>query len=261
MGNVYEVCFYGGLILSIVFLIVAVVLFFVLKIPKVIGDLTGMTAKKTIRQMGNGAAATGNLSKKEQEKYYNMGTGKITVKDTYSTPDKRRETQNDSTELLNRDDVPSTQEFDKTDILRPGINDYEFGANADTEILSEKEDDAATDVLAGNDVGDDAATDVLVGNDVGSDDATDVLTSEDLGSDDATDVLTSEDVGSDDATDVLISDDAEVHTEYEESGSIYVEDDEEEGTSVLSGMTEEALAAKARVVYNIKIVHTDETLE
>lgn len=261
MGNVYEVCFYGGLILSIVFLIVAVVLFFVLKIPKVIGDLTGMTAKKTIRQMGNGAAATGNLSKKEQEKYYNMGTGKITVKDTYSTPDKRRETQNDSTELLNRDEIPSTQEFDKTDILRPGINDYEFGANADTEILGEKDDDAATDVLAGNDVGDDAATDVLTGNDVGSDDATDVLTSDDVGSDDATDVLTSDDVESDDATDVLTGDDAEVHTEYEESGSIYVEDDEEEGTSVLSGMTEEALAAKARVVYNIKIVHTDETLE
>ena len=51
MENVYKICFYGGLALAIIFLIVSVVLFFVLKIPKVINDLTGRTAKKQIDEI------------------------------------------------------------------------------------------------------------------------------------------------------------------------------------------------------------------
>ncbi|MBR4515223.1 MAG: hypothetical protein IKO61_10100 [Lachnospiraceae bacterium] len=85
MTSVYDVCFYGGLTLSGVFLITAVVLFFVLKIPKVIGDLTGSTARRKIREMKAHAESITldkSVTRKEQAKYYNVGTGKITVKES-----------------------------------------------------------------------------------------------------------------------------------------------------------------------------------
>ena len=46
MRSVYEACFYGGLILAILFLITAIILFIALKIPKVFNELTGRAAKK-----------------------------------------------------------------------------------------------------------------------------------------------------------------------------------------------------------------------
>ena len=76
MQNVYEICFYGGLVLAILLLIAAIVLFIVLKIPKVIGELTGSAAKKAMKEMQDGTASPGSVAKKEQEKYYNMGFGK-----------------------------------------------------------------------------------------------------------------------------------------------------------------------------------------
>ncbi len=46
---VYQIMFYGGLILAIISIIVAMVLFFRLNIRKVVGDLTGYNAKHDIR--------------------------------------------------------------------------------------------------------------------------------------------------------------------------------------------------------------------
>ena len=86
-----------------------------------------------------------------------------------------------------------------------------------------------------NDEGDDGATDVLRGDD---EDATDVLRMDDDDSD-ATDVLRADDDDSD-ATDVLRA------------------DDDEEGTSVLTTGT---LAKKVKVIYNIVVVHSDESIE
>ena len=51
MATVYNVMLYGGLALAIVFAIVAVVLFFVLKIPKAVGIATGSTARKKIDEI------------------------------------------------------------------------------------------------------------------------------------------------------------------------------------------------------------------
>ena len=102
MENVYEICFYGGLILAILLLITAIVLFVVLKIPKAIGDLTGRTAKKAMRDMRDENKAPGSIAKKEQEKYYNMGSGKITAKETVSSGQDRKTSGNDSTELLGK---------------------------------------------------------------------------------------------------------------------------------------------------------------
>ena len=51
--EIYRYIFYGGLILSGLMLAVTVVLFFVLRIPNVIGDLTGANARKAIESIRN----------------------------------------------------------------------------------------------------------------------------------------------------------------------------------------------------------------
>ena len=234
MQSVYEVCFYGGLVLAILLLIAAVVLFIVLKIPKVIGELTGSTAKKAMKEMQDGTAKPGSIAKKEQEKYYNMGSGKITAKETISSKAERKASGNDSTELLDR--AKKEKKFEETDILRPGVNDYDKTDEAATEVLGSEDD--TTDILRdGAQVGDDEATDVLR-NDEGDDEATDVLRNDEEEDGDATDVLRTEEDG--DATDILRT------------------DDDEEGTSVLTTGT---LAKKVKVIYNIVVVHSDETID
>ena len=259
MQNVYEICFYGGLVLAILLLIAAIVLFIVLKIPKVIGELTGSAAKKAMKEMQDGTASPGSVAKKEQEKYYNMGSGKITAKEAVSTREDRKANGNDSTELLEKS-KKKEKKFEETDILRPGINDYDTPDDGETEVLGSGADDEATDVLR-NDEGDDGATDVLR-NDEGDDGATDVLRN-DEGDDGATDVLRGDD---EDATDVLRMDDDDsdatdvLRADDDDSDATDVlrADDDEEGTSVLTTGT---LAKKVKVIYNIVVVHSDESIE
>lgn len=262
MQNVYEVCFYGGLVLAILLLVAAIVLFVVLKIPKVIGELTGSSAKKAMKEMQDGTAKPGSVARKEQEKYYNMGSGKITAKDAVSSTEDRKASGNDSTELLEQKDKKE-KKFEETDVLRPGINDYDISGSDETEVLGAESggDDEATDILRDESAttGDDGATDVLRGEDEqeGDDGATDVLRSEEdeEGDDGATDVLRIEaDEEETDATDVLRSDD-----ELEEDATDILRE-EEEGTSVLASSVSE-LEKKVRVIYNVVVVHSDETLE
>ena len=260
MQNVYEICFYGGLVLAILLLIAAIVLFIVLKIPKVIGELTGSAAKKAMKEMQDGTASPGSVAKKEQEKYYNMGSGKITAKEAVSTREDRKANGNDSTELLEKS-KKKEKKFEETDILRPGINGYDTPDDGETEVLGSGADDEATDVLRDTSAGDDGATDVLR-NDEGDDGATDVLRN-DEGDDGATDVLRGDD---EDATDVLRMDDDDsdatdvLRADDDDSDATDVlrADDDEEGTSVLTTGT---LAKKVKVIYNIVVVHSDESIE
>ena len=286
MQNVYEICFYGGLVLAILLLIAAIVLFIVLKIPKVIGELTGSAAKKAMKEMQDGTASPGSVAKKEQEKYYNMGSGKITAKEAVSTREDRKANGNDSTELLEKS-KKKEKKFEETDILRPGINDYDTPDDGETEVLGSGADDEATDVLRDTSAGDDGATDVLR-NDEGDDGATDVLRN-DEGDDGATDVLRN-DEGDDGATDVLRNDEGDdgatdvrrgddedatdvLRMDDDDSDATDVlraddddidatdvlrADDDEEGTSVLTTGT---LAKKVKVIYNIVVVHSDESIE
>ncbi len=249
MQNVYEVCFYGGLVLAILLLVATIVLFIVLKIPKVIGELTGSTAKKAMKEMQDGAAKSGSVAKKEQEKYYNMGSGKITAKEAVSTREDRKANGNDSTELLEKS-KKKEKKFEETDILRPGINDYDTPDDGETEVLGSGADDEATDVLC-DEAGDDGATDVLR-NDEGDDGATDVLRN-DEGDDGATDVLRGDDVDAENATDILRMDDDD-----SDATDVLRASDDEEGTSVL---TTGILAKKVKVIYNIVVVHSDENIK
>ncbi len=282
MEQAYEICFYGGLVLAILLLIATVVLFIVLKIPKVIGELTGSTAKKAMKEMKDGTVKPGSIARKEQEKYYNMGSGKITAKEAVSSKEERKARGNDSTELLDKN-KKKEKKFEETDILRPGVNDYNALDNEATDVLGSGNpdeevtdilrngaaaDDETTDILRdGTAAGDDEATDVLRATGEGDDEATDVLRGTDEGDDEATDVLRA-DEGDDGATDVLRADEGDdgatdvLRADEGDDGATDVlrAEDDEEGTSVLAS-SEAALAKKVKVIYNVVVVHSDETLE
>ena len=255
MEQAYEICFYGGLVLAILLLIATIVLFIVLKIPKVIGELTGSTAKKAMKEMKDGTTKPGSFARKEQEKYYNMGSGKITAKEAVSSKEERKARGNDSTELLDKN-KKKEKKFEETDILRPGVNDYNTSDNEATDVLgSGNPDEETTDILRNGAVADDETTDILrAGTTAGDDEATDVLRGNDEGDDEATDILRA-DEGDDEATDVLRADEGD-----DGATDVLRAEDDEEGTSVLAS-SEAALAKKVKVIYNVVVVHSDETLE
>ena len=66
----YRTLFYAGLILAVVFLIAAVVLFFVLKIPKALGVVTGRTERRAIEEIRAGGieARSKREARRESEK-------------------------------------------------------------------------------------------------------------------------------------------------------------------------------------------------
>lgn len=158
MENIYEICFYGGLILAIIFLITSVVLFIALKIPKVVGDLTGRTAKKTIKEMKEGTPVKESVAKKEQAKYYNQQTGKIKVRESATVDMGKKSgtdmTGDEATDVLNMDgdevtDVLAMEGEEATDVLT-------MEGEEATDVLAMEEE--ATDVLRGDD---ESATTVL----------------------------------------------------------------------------------------------------
>ena len=184
MTDIYNICFYGGLVLAILLLITSVILFVVLKIPRVIGELSGRTARKGIEELKGGTKETSAVSKKEQAKYYNQNSGKNKIREAASTGTQKK--NNDTAALPgNKKDLPGSgkgAEADKkTEVLERN--------NADTgdEVTDLLRDEEATNVLQ-----DEAATDVLQ-----DEEATDVLQNEQvtdvLRDEEATDVLRDED--------------------------------------------------------------------
>lgn len=155
MTDIYNICFYGGLILAILLLITSVILFVVLKIPRVIGELSGRTARKGIEELKGGTKETSATSKKEQAKYYNQNSGKIKIREAVSTgvrkkdddtadlPGNKKRVGNDKpTDVLERKDADTGDEV--TDLLR------------DEEATDVLQDEEATDVLR-----DEETTDIL----------------------------------------------------------------------------------------------------
>ncbi len=74
----YRYIFIGCLCLSILLFVTAVILFFVLHIPNVIGDLSGANAKKAIEHIRNKNESTGEKTYKSSK--VNTERGKITEK-------------------------------------------------------------------------------------------------------------------------------------------------------------------------------------
>lgn len=76
--DVYRYIFIIAAILCGVMFLVSIILFFALKIPKVIGDLTGYTAKKAIKNIRDQNEESGNKTYKTSA--INKGRGMLTDK-------------------------------------------------------------------------------------------------------------------------------------------------------------------------------------
>ena len=76
--EMYRYIFYVGATLAVILLIISVILFFVLNIPSVIGDLTGATARKAIEDIRNQNENSGE--KIYRSSLVNKERGKLTDK-------------------------------------------------------------------------------------------------------------------------------------------------------------------------------------
>ena len=228
MATIYNIMLYGGLALAVIFAVTAIVLFFTLKIPKAIGDVTGSTARKKIeeiREKGYESVQGVGISKKEAIKNH---TTKISVRDVQSSESSKRAEKG-----------RANYEKAVADIKNKKKNeDYLKSIHEEaTDILHEDMQE-----LARNMYSDEEATDVLMENE-DSEEATDVLRAEDDGEEE-TDVLRAED---DDATDVLRNDDTE-------ATSVLT------GQSDFTGRLSQGENSMLKMVKNVVIVHTDESI-
>lgn len=239
MATIYNIMLYGGLALAVIFAVTAIVLFFTLKIPKAIGDVTGSTARKKIeeiREKGYESVQGVGISKKEAIKNH---TTKISVRDVQSSESSKRAEKGRANyekavadiknKKKNEDYLKSIHE-EATDILHEDMQELARNMYSDeeaTDVLRAEDDgEEATDVLRADD--DEAATDVLRAND--DEAATDVLRADD---DDATDVLRNDDT---EATSVLT------------------------GQSDFTGRLSQGENSMLKMVKNVVIVHTDESI-
>ena len=291
MATIYNIMLYGGLALAVIFAVTAIVLFFTLKIPKAIGDVTGSTARKKIeeiREKGYESVQGVGISKKEAIKNH---TTKISVRDVQSSESSKRAEKGRANyekavadiknKKKNEDYLKSIHE-EATDILHEDMQELAGNMYSDeeaTDVLMENEDsEEATDVLRAEDDGEEA-TDVLRAEDDGEE-ATDVLRADD-DSEEATDVLRAEDDG-EEATDVLRADDDEAATDVlradddeaatdvlraeDDDATDVLRNDDTEATSVLTGQSDftgrlsQGENSMLKMVKNVVIVHTDESI-
>ena len=74
--EIYRYIFLGGAILAGIMFAVSVLVFFLLKIPTVIGDLTGANARKAIENIRNQNESTGDKTYRSSQ--VNRERGKLT---------------------------------------------------------------------------------------------------------------------------------------------------------------------------------------
>ena len=291
MATIYNIMLYGGLALAVIFAVTAIVLFFTLKIPKAIGDVTGSTARKKIeeiREKGYESVQGVGISKKEAIKNH---TTKISVRDVQSSESSKRAEKGranyekavaDIKNKKKNEDYQKSIHEEATDILHEDMQELARNMYSDeeaTDVLMENEDsEEATDVLRADEDSEEA-TDVLRAEDDGEE-ATDVLRADD-DSEEATDVLRAEDDG-EEATDVLRADDDEAATDVlranddeaatdvlraeDDDATDVLRNDDTEATSVLTGQSDftgrlsQGENSMLKMVKNVVIVHTDESI-
>ena len=278
MATIYNIMLYGGLALAVIFAVTAIVLFFTLKIPKAIGDVTGSTARKKIeeiREKGYESVQGVGISKKEAIKNH---TTKISVRDVQSSESSKRAEKGRANyekavadiknKKKNEDYLKSIHE-EATDILHEDMQELARNMYSDeeaTDVLMENEDsEEATDVLRAEDDGEEE-TDVLRAEDDGEE-ATDVLRADEDGEEE-TDVLRADDDEA--ATDILRADDDEAATDVlraeDDDATDVLRNDDTEATSVLTGQSDftgrlsQGENSMLKMVKNVVIVHTDESI-
>ena len=132
----YHTIFLWSGVLAIIFAVLSVVLFIVLKIPKVIGDLSGATARKAIADIRDQNIRTGD--KRHKTSAVNLERGRITDRITESG-NIQRVGENVNTGIMTQKiDTPASVEMQKnseTTILP--VQGY-----SETEVLKENMVDA-----------------------------------------------------------------------------------------------------------------------
>lgn len=269
MATVYNVMLYGGLALAIIFAIVAVIIFIVMKIPAAIGIVTGSTARKKIdeiREKGYESVQGGGASKSEAIKEH---TSKISVRDVQAAPSAKtaeqsranyekavadverkrkqeeylREIHEDATDILHEDmqemTAPPERDDDETDIIiAPHPN-----KKAAVEALKERQNSRKAPKQIHSDIEADSesATDVLRGEDAEEDKTTDILRNAKVQQNASASEYEAYDDDSESATDVLRGDDdSESATDVlrgdddsESATDVLRSDDAEEATDIL----------------------------
>ena len=236
MEHIFRMCYYGGLICAVFLFVLAIFLFVKLNIPKVFGELTGKTEKKSINGVDAGIRSACVVRKGEQDKYYRGTSEKI----------KARKSKTD--EFENESD---------TSVLSEGGNDKE------TNVLSEFDNEGKTSVLS---AGLEEETQVLLEEN----EETSVLNDN---TDEETSVLNT---NTDEETLVLSTNIEEetsvLNTNAEEETSILVAgevvatkvfgSDDDVNIDATEEITQRVnkLEGKAKIYYDVVVVHTNESL-
>ncbi len=158
--EIYRYIFLGGAILAGIMFVVSAIVFFVLKIPTVIGDLTGANARKAIENIRNQNESTGEKTYRSSP--VNRERGKLTDKITPSG----RLIKNPShslhgamgTEKISTQRLSHENGTSETTVLAAGS----AGTNETTVLVAGSADTNETTVLAAGSAGTNETT-VLAG--------------------------------------------------------------------------------------------------
>lgn len=144
MAQVYNIISIVGFSLAGIFFILAVVFWIRFNIPKIVGDLTGRTARKSISQMRSENERSG---KKVYTPQSSAGSGSIRLKNlgdektaSLSVEKGSKSDENEKTELL--------EQQAETELLTEGMETELLSQEMETELLMEAED---TTLLGGTD--------------------------------------------------------------------------------------------------------------
>ena len=147
--EIYRYIFIGGAVLAGVMLAVSVLLFFLLNIPHVIGDLTGRTAKKAIEEIRNQNELSGDKTYKTSA--VNRERGKLTAK---ISPSGRLEHNTSGglhgampTSKISTEELPPA--FAETAVLDSGNETTVLDSGNETTVLNQ--DSGETTVLSATD--------------------------------------------------------------------------------------------------------------
>ena len=232
--GIYNIMFYGGLILALVFLAASVAIFFLMKIPKAFGIVTGKTARKEIEEIRSGGQVATTKSKRKPvgSSIIARNIDATTGSDTLTRSDKLGKGKGKSSMLLRRG-RDTAKQSSETGRMRAA---EAMGAAASSEDIARR---AAEDAKRETDRAEMAAKEKALKE--LEEEITDVLTYNDMMKKDAPD--------SEDETAILESEQDTDVLSYDEDGNPVehvVGDDEE--TAVLANVKEPDPSIKSKVV-------------
>ena len=292
-NNMYRLFYNGGLMVAIFFLVLSIFLFFWLNIPKVISELVGM---RFVRKDKKKNEKKVSYSEKEKEKYYSRQSERIKVKQSSSNafvdkskkdktpgPLKKKHTGDligetdtnltfgETDSVVNNNvnvDFAVEETEPETGLLVSGklgeviVGNEEKEPNLKFALDNEKETSVLSSEQETSVLSEEQETSVL-----SEEQETSVLSEEQetsvLSSEQETSVLSEEQetsVLSDNVDGFNSQDIDEIDKNVKEYMQKTTSAETKANTAILVGETAESLARKVKVLYEIVIVHSDETI-